>query len=96
MLVGSMSEPTLYKDFIQLVQYLKSRKIKIEICTNGDTRNDDFWKQLGLSLSMIDEVYFTICGSTQELHERYRKNTCLKNILHNASVLRAVKPIDIA
>ena len=96
MLVGSMSEPTLYIDFIPLVQYLKHRKIKIEICTNGDTRNDIFWKQLGLELSITDEIYFTICGSTQELHERYRKNTNLKAILHNASIVRSIKPIDIA
>ena len=32
-----------------------------------------------------DKVYFTICGSTQELHETYRKGTNLKNILKNAS-----------
>lgn len=44
MLVGSMSEPTLYPEFIPLVAYLKKRNIKIEICTNGDTRDDDFWK----------------------------------------------------
>ena len=42
MLVGSMSEPTLYKNFLQLVSYLKSRNIKIEICTNGDTNNRAF------------------------------------------------------
>ena len=40
MLVGSMSEPTLYPHFLELIDYLKSRDIKIEICTNGDTRND--------------------------------------------------------
>ena len=33
-------------------------------------------------------MYFTICGSTQELHEHYRKGTNLSSILHNAEVLR--------
>lgn len=96
MLVGSMSEPTLYKDFIQIVEYLKNRNIHIEICTNGDTRDDLFWIKLGQILQSSDEVYFTICGSTQKIHEHYRKNTNLANILHNASILRTIKPIDIA
>ncbi len=96
MLVGSMSEPTLYKDFIPLIKYLKNRHIRIEICTNGDTNDDYFWQQLGNELSLEDEVYFTICGSTQEMHSNYRKGTSLINILHNAAVLKSVKPIDFA
>lgn len=96
MVVGSMSEPTLYTHFIELMSYLKGRHIKVEICTNGDTRDDAFWKQLGMTLDNDDSVYFTICGSTQELHGHYRKNTCLSRILHNASVLRTEKPIDYA
>ncbi len=41
-LVGTISEPTLYKDFFELVQYIKSRNIKIEPSTiKCDTCNDD-------------------------------------------------------
>ena len=96
MIVGSMSEPTLYPNFLQLIRYLKSRNIKIEICTNGDTKDDNFWNELGLILDDADEVYFTICGSTQEIHEHYRKNTNLKNILHHASILRNRRKVDYA
>lgn len=96
MLVGSMSEPTLYKNFLQLVSYLKSRNIKIEICTNGDTNDRAFWEELGKLLDYKDMVYFTICGSTQEMHEKYRVGTNLSRIVKNASYLRAVKPIDYA
>ena len=64
MVVGSMSEPTLYTQFIELMSYLKERHIKVEICTNGDTRDNTFWKQLGMTLDDEDSVYFTICGST--------------------------------
>ena len=88
MLVGSMSEPTLYPHFLELIDYLKSRDIKIEICTNGDTRDDQFWLKLGQKLDQNDSVYFTICGSTQEMHEHYRKGTNLLSILHNAEVFR--------
>lgn len=96
MLVGSMSEPTLYPEFLNLVSYLKNRQIRIEICTNGDTQNDEFWADLGDRLNEDDMVYFTICGSTQEMHERYRVGTSLERILHNASVLRSHKPVDYA
>ena len=95
-LVGSVSEPTLYYKFIPLVRYIKSRNINIEICTNGDTNNPEWWAELGKNLDENDKVYFTICGSTQELHETYRKGTNLKNILKNAEVLRKVNPIDYA
>lgn len=96
MLVGSMSEPTLYGQFFDAVEYFKSRKINLEICTNGDTHTSNWWKQLGNLLTLDDKVYFTICGSTQELHEKYRVRTKLENILSNAEALRQTMPIDYA
>ncbi len=95
-LVGSISEPTIYPDFIQLVKFIKSLNIKIEICTNGSTRDEKFWRDLAKSLNSEDSVYFTICGSSQELHEIYRKNTSLEKILKNARALREINPIDYA
>ena len=96
MLVGSMSEPTLYPNFIQLVKYLKQRNIKIEICTNGSTKDPQFWIELAQILDDNDEIYFTICGSTQEIHEKYRQGTSLKLILDNAKIVRQIRPIDYA
>jgi len=88
-LVGSISEPTLYPQFLELCKYLKLKNIEIEICTNGDTHNNDnFWEELGKILNKNDKVYFTICGLTQETHEKYRKNTSLKNIINNVQKFR--------
>lgn len=95
-LVGSISEPTLYKHFHELCKYIKGRHAIIELCTNGDTHTPEWWAELGEILSDEDEVYFTICGSTQELHEVYRTGTNLYNILLNAEALRKVRPIDFA
>jgi MoaA/NifB/PqqE/SkfB family radical SAM enzyme len=95
-LVGSISEPTLYKQFFDLVKYIKSRDIMIEICTNGDTRTPEWWSELATLLTPIDEVYFTICGSTQELHETYRKGTNLQRILRNAASFRSNNKNDYA
>ena len=43
-----------------------------------------------------DSVFFSICGSTQELHEVYRIGTNLDNIKRNAMQLRKAKKIDYA
>ena len=98
-LVGSISEPTLYRNFFELVKFIKSKHIRIEICTNGDTHNENngiWWFELGELLGEEDSVFFSICGSTQELHEVYRIGTNLDNIKHNASQLRKAKKIDYA
>lgn len=95
-LVGTISEPTLYKDFYELIKYIKDRGINIEICTNGDTHNEKWWSELSTYMNSNDRVYFTICGSTQELHEIYREGTRLKNILANASAFRSEDKNDYA
>lgn len=95
-LVGSISEPTLYKNFFELVKYIKDRNVIIEICTNGDTHNPEWWNQLSLLMNKDDKVFFTICGSTQELHNIYRTGTKLTNILENAAAFRKNLDIDYA
>ena len=95
-LVGSISEPTLYKRFFDLIKYIKNRHVNIEICTNGDTHNQLWWAELSTLLTSDDKVYFTICGSTQELHEYYRANTRLSNILNNARAFRTSNKNDYA
>ena len=96
LLVGSISEPTLYPHFFPLVEYIKSRGLKIEICTNGDTNNITWWKHLGTLLGPEDKVYFTVCGSTQQGHEFYRKGTRLLRILLNAAMFRNENKNDYA
>lgn len=95
-LVGSISEPTLYPDFLELVKYIKDKGITIEICTNGDTRGIKFWKELGSLLTKEDSVFFSICGLTQETHNRYRTGTSLENIIKNVHAFRTVSKNDYA
>lgn len=95
-LVGTISEPTLYKEFFALVKYFKARNVNIEICTNGDTHKPEWWAELATYMDDRDRVYFSICGSTQELHEVYRRNTKLLNILANARAFRSASKNDYA
>jgi len=87
-LVGTVTEPTLYRHFFNLCHYLVKREVAIEICTNGDTHNPEWWGKLGVILTARDSVYFSVCGSTQELHETYRVNCSLENLLENARAFR--------
>jgi len=93
-LAGQVSEPTLYPEFLDYLRYLKSRNIYIELFTNGSTRDEKFWKEVAEILDDADQIHFTICGSTQGLHEKYRVGSSLEKILKNAEAVRSVKPID--
>lgn len=94
-LVGTVSEPTLYKHFFQLCHYLVKREVAIEVCTNGDTHDPAWWAKLGEILTARDSVYFSVCGSTQELHETYRVNCSLENLLENARAFRKANKYGI-
>jgi len=89
-IAGQVSEPTLYPYFLDYLRYLKSRNIYIELFSNGSTRSEKFWKEVGEILDENDQCHFTICGSTQELHETYRVGSKLSKILRNAKAFRSV------
>ena len=87
---GAVSEPTMYKHFDGFIDYLNSRNVYYELFTNGNTRKPDWWKQLAERVPEHCMVAFTICGSTQELHETYRVGSDLQQILDNAAAYRSV------
>lgn len=91
-LIGQMSEPLMYPQIVQLLQYLKERKIKVVIYTNGSFDKNVF-HSIGKYLNNNDEVYFTICGLTQKQHETYRQNTSLTKILNGNHILKFVYKI---
>ena len=85
---GVVSEPTMYKDFIKFIEYLNSRDIYYEIFTNGNTRDAEWWTKLGSIVPKKCMCAFTVCGSTQELHEKYRVGSNLQEILNHAAAFR--------
>jgi len=93
-LAGQVSEPTLYPDFLDYLRYLKRRNIYIELFTNGSTRDENFWREVAEILDDSDQIHFTICGSTQELHEKYRVGSNLQKLLSNAKAVRDIRSID--
>jgi hypothetical protein len=78
----------MYKDFIKFIEYLNSRDIYYELFTNGNTRQPEWWEMLGTLVPDKCMTVFTVCGSTQELHEKYRKGSDLQQILDHAEAYR--------
>jgi MoaA/NifB/PqqE/SkfB family radical SAM enzyme len=93
-LAGTLSEPTLHPEFLDYLRYIKGRGIYVELYSNASAHNTDFWKEVGEILDDNDQVHFTICGSTDALHQTYRINSKLDKVLENAAALRSVRKID--
>lgn len=88
-LAGPTSEPTLYPHLFELLKYCNSRKLEISLFINGDTHNELYYKKLGVIFrSAIGHVYFTICGSTQELHSKYRVGSKLDRVLKHLDIVK--------
>jgi organic radical activating enzyme len=96
-IAGIISEPTMYPFFLSLVEFLVSKDLEIEINTNGSTRNKSFWRDLGSIINNNEKVniFFTICGSNQELHSKYRKNSDLSVLLDNVKSFKEYSNRDV-
>ena len=63
-IAGAVSEPTLYPQFFEFIEYLNERKITYELFTNGSTHDKLWWKKLGSLVPSSCMTCFTVCGST--------------------------------
>lgn len=94
-LAGIISEPTIYRKFFTIIEYLVSRNIQIELYSNASIHTPAWWAKLANMLKPHDKVFFTVCGSTQELHEKYRVGSSLEKILRNHKAFKEACPHDI-
>lgn len=94
-IAGDASEPTLYPDLIKLLDYLKNKpNIYTELYTNASVHDEAWWEELNKHFSAKSIVYFTICGSTQELHSKYRVGSDLDKIIKNALAFKKNNPFN--
>ena len=78
-------EPTLCKDFISIVSYLKDKCKSISVCTNGTT---DFYINKEFLDSRI-KIQISIDG-TEDIHDSIRGRNSFKRILSTVSKLEAL------
>jgi len=83
-LAGDASEPTLHPDLLKFLDYIYNTDIALTLYTNANTHDEKWWYDLKNHLNKNSKVVFTICGLTQELHEKYRVGSNLAQVLKHA------------
>jgi molybdenum cofactor biosynthesis enzyme MoaA len=93
-LSGLYGEPTTCRDLLEIVAYVRenSPNTLIQLTTNGSTRTEEWWQQLGLVGGEKLSVQFDVDGIDQGMHSRYRRNTDLAKILRNMRAFANVNP----
>ena len=91
-IAGTVSEPTLYPYLLELLEWIISinPNIEIDLYSNASILDPELWKNIGkLFTTYKHRMIFTICGSTQELHSKYRVGSDLQTILNNAEYFKS-------
>jgi MoaA/NifB/PqqE/SkfB family radical SAM enzyme len=90
LLCGGQGDPIYCKDFLEIVEYIKTTNpdIQINITTNGSHRTVEWWKTLARLLNDIDRVFFSVDGWDQESNNIYRVNS------NYASTLQGIKALN--
>ena len=90
LLANIYAEPLLYKyinetlDYIKMLSKLFNKKVNTILETNASYQNKEYWlKQAELSKTHNIKYVFSLCGSTQELHSKYRVNANLEKTINN-------------
>ena len=86
----------MFPQFIELIDFLKSRDLTVELHTNGTEHDASWWRELSKHFSSSDAVVFTMCGSAQEIHGRCRGGQSLEQLLENAMAFKSSKKNDYA
>lgn len=81
---GTWGDPVTNPDIYNIIDYIiKESNSKILMNTNGSLRSEDWWFKLGFLTQNRLKVYFAVDGTTQKMHEMYRRNTNLNKVLSN-------------
>lgn len=79
---GNFGDPCAGKLIDQQIALLASKKVKVQIHTNGSLRTKEWWKMLAEKLDDL-EVWFAIDG-LKDTHSIYRQATDWDKIIQNA------------
>ena len=63
-------EPTLHAQIVEMIRYMKSKKVAVHLTTNGILLNKEKIKRiLESGVNSADYITFSIMGSSKEVHE---------------------------
>lgn len=94
---GTWGDPVMSKDIGEICKYIHDNsKAVIHINTNGGLRTPKWWEDLGNYCGERLTVYFDIDGTTNEMHQKYRRGVDLQTVLDNMEALSNTKAIPKA
>lgn len=91
---GDDGDPIYAHDLVEVIRYFKSVKpVKFVIVTNGSYKKEDWWFELGRTLTQDDHVHFSLDGWDQASNEQYRVNSDWASIIQGVTTLRNCSPV---
>jgi len=92
---STMGEPLLYKHFVDLIELVKHRNLKINVTTNGTFPRLGAEEWAKLILPIASDVKISINGATKETNElimegiNFKKQISnIKNVVHIRNIIR--------
>lgn len=83
-------EPTLHKDFLEMIKYAKSKGIlEVTTLTNGTLMSEDMCR--GIVDARLDQLVVSIDGITKETYEKVRIGADYDKVLKNLNTLLAIR-----
>ena len=94
---GTWGDPLMAKDIEPIVHYIMDNSnAKVIITTNGSIRKDDFYIRLGNYCGRRLSMVIDVDGTTEEMHQKYRRGTSLKKSLSALKALSTTKAIPLS
>lgn len=83
---GNFGDSIMNKEFRQIISYIKSYDVRLNIHTNAGIHNKDYWIDVGNILTSKDIINIDLDG-LEDTHSIYRVNTKFINVFNNAKTL---------
>ena len=94
---GTYGDPLMAKDIEPIVYYIMDNSVaKVIITTNGSIRNGDFYIRLGEYCGRRLSFVIDVDGTTEEMHQKYRRRTSLKKSLAALKAISKTKAIPLS
>ena len=89
---STWGDSMMAKDIEKICHYIiDNSKANVLITTNGSLRNEEFYWNLGVYCGERLTIIFDIDGTTEEMHQKYRRGTSLKKSLDHMYVFSQTK-----
>lgn len=90
LLCGSYGDPAACSDLEEIIEYLMSYDLEVQINSNMSLRSKESWKRIGKSLNEKSQIVLSIDG-LEDTNHLYRRGTRWNKIEENVQALRGTK-----